>query len=54
MPETRSAVEILTILAERVRRLERDAAQIAQVLEKWRDKNAERRAGTSPKPDNVA
>jgi hypothetical protein len=34
MPEKKSAVEVLRVLVERVRRIERDAGQIAAVLDR--------------------
>jgi hypothetical protein len=49
MPEPRSAVEVLShvlsILSERVRRLEREAGEIAASLEQVREKVARRRQG---------
>jgi len=34
MPEKKSAVEVLRVLVERVRRIERDAGEVAAVLDR--------------------
>jgi hypothetical protein len=54
MPEKKSAVEVLSILVERVRRIERDAGGVAAVLDKMIELQPRRQgepvSGKGPEP----
>jgi len=50
MPEKKSAVEVLRVLVERVRRIERDAGEVAAVLDRMIELQP-RRQGSAPEPE---
>lgn len=52
MPEKKSAAEVLRVLVERVRQIERQAAAVAAVIEKMVATIEQQRATATPKPES--